>query len=161
MNTPLPLATAPFLLLLDQTNIFSVGSYNSLVSGSSELGSVYALSSITPQQGFIAYCIKTCEIHICTIYAEKHPWDASLQGFTDDFSTKTCWPTISRLVISSMVAKSRSRSPKSVLLFQHICLVMLKASPITAPSFAVLVTLPTANTQLQCQTGPQTSKAAS
>lgn len=57
------------------------------MSGSSESGSVYPLSSMAPQQGFLACCTKPREIHICTTYAEKNPTDASLQGFTDEFST--------------------------------------------------------------------------
>lgn len=50
MNTPLPLFTGSYLLILDQANIFLTTSCNSFVSPSSELGSVYLLVSIAPQQ---------------------------------------------------------------------------------------------------------------
>lgn len=73
MNTPLPLSTGPYPLLLDQPNVSSAGSYHSIASGSLELGSVYPLFSFVPQQAFLDYCTKTCEIHICTIVVGKQP----------------------------------------------------------------------------------------
>lgn len=66
---------------------------------------------------FFPFVQKPVKYTFAQYMQKKTPQDASLQVFTGDSSTKTCWPAILHLVVSSMGAESRSKSLKSVLVF--------------------------------------------
>lgn len=75
MNAPLSLSTDPYPLLLYQANVSSAGSYNSLLSGSSELGSVYPLSSIAQGKAFLPIVEKPLKYTFAQYMQKKKPQD--------------------------------------------------------------------------------------